>query len=93
MNETFYRQLPADETAKSIPLHSHFHTNTQQHDIRYIYQMYVLQSSNKRSFTTSDHMQLYLFSCETMLTDVEKQRLLLLVPMLQINLMHRTAYL
>lgn len=75
-----YKQLPADETAKSIPLHPHFHTNTQQHVISYIYQMYVLRSNNKRPFTTSDHMQLYLFSCETVLTDVKKQRLLLLIP-------------
>lgn len=37
-----YKQLPDAETPKNILLHSDFHTNAQQNDIRYIYQMDLL---------------------------------------------------
>ena len=73
-----YKQLPDDETAKNIPLHSYFHINAQQNDIRYIYQIYPLWSNNKRPLRTLDRIQLCLFSSETMLTDVGKERLLFL---------------
>lgn len=43
-----YKQLPDAEPPKNILLHSDFHTNAQQNDIRYVYQMYLLWSNNKR---------------------------------------------
>lgn len=75
----YCKQLPDDKTAKNTPLHSYFHTNAQQNDIRYIYQIHPLWSNNKRPFSTPDRTQLCLFSSESLLTDVGKQSLLFLI--------------